>query len=164
MSSTPLKSLERTSSEYLLRNMRKLFSLSEEFFQGKFVLTWNFLSTFLFRVVFRPILLEWAKIQIRSRFVLIPMESPPNTPHLASNPILAKSPRTRPSPLEVSIGEFSTNTNLGCTSQMILAISRHIPLRSPSMPAPPPAAEMSWHGKPPDTTSTIPRHGFPSKV
>jgi len=58
ISSIPLKSLERTSSEYLLRNMRKLFSLSEEFFQGKFVLTLNFLSTFLFRVACRPILLE----------------------------------------------------------------------------------------------------------
>lgn len=47
---------------------------------------------------------------------------------------------------------------------MIRAISRHIPLRSPSIPAPFPAALMSWHGNPPDTTSTIPRHGLPSKV
>jgi hypothetical protein len=47
---------------------------------------------------------------------------------------------------------------------MILAISTHIPERSPVIPAPFPAADMSWQGKPPDTTSTIPRHGFPSKV
>jgi hypothetical protein len=47
---------------------------------------------------------------------------------------------------------------------MILAISRHIPEASPSIPAPFPAAEMSVHGKPPDTTSTIPLQGSPLKV
>ena len=31
-------------------------------------------------------------------------------------------------------------------------------------PFPLPARLMSWHGKPPETTSTIPRHGLPSKV
>ncbi|CAA6832068.1 Uncharacterised protein [Acinetobacter baumannii ATCC 17978] len=71
---------------------------------------------------------------------------------------------TRVSPLETSIGEFSTNTYLGRTSPIIRAISDQSPERSPSIPAPFPADEMSWHGKPPDITSTIPCHGFPSKV
>jgi hypothetical protein len=87
-----------------------------------------------------------------------------NTPHRASNPISAKSPRTLPSPREVSIGEFSTNAKRGRTSRMTRAISTQRPDRSPSIPAPFPAALMSWQGKPPETTSTRPRHGRPSKV
>lgn len=86
------------------------------------------------------------------------------TPHLASYPIAAKSPRTTPSPREVRIGEFSTSAYRGRTSLMIRDISDQRPLRSPSSPAPFPAAEMSWHGKPPVTISTTPRQGFPSKV
>jgi hypothetical protein len=56
------------------------------------------------------------------------------------------------------------NANFGRISPMILAMCRHIELASPSIPAPFPAQEMSVQGKPPETTSTIPRHGFPSKV
>jgi hypothetical protein len=47
---------------------------------------------------------------------------------------------------------------------MTRAISTQSPDRSPSIPAPFPAALMSWQGKPPETTSTRPRHGRPSKV
>jgi hypothetical protein len=108
--------------------------------------------------------LESATIHILSLRWGAPALLADNTPHVASYPTEAKSPRTTPSPREVRIGEFSTNTNRGRTSPTILAISLHNPLRSPSSPSPPPAQEMSWHGNPPDTTSTIPRHGFPSNV
>ena len=104
----------------------------------------------------RPLLAS-AKIQMRSRKCWAPQSAAESTHHSASNPISAKSPRTTPSPREVSIGEFSTNTNRGRTSLIILAISRHRPLRSPSSPAPFPAALMSWQGKPPETTSTVDR-------
>ena len=52
--------------------------------------------------------LEFATIQILSRWCGAPTFDADTTPHLASNPNEAKSPRTVPSPLEVSIGEFST--------------------------------------------------------
>ena len=42
--------------------------------------------------------------------------------------------------------------------------SHQRPLRAPASPAPFPATLMSWQGNPPDTTSTMPRHGLPSKV
>jgi hypothetical protein len=64
----------------------------------------------------------------------------------------------------MSMGEFSTKTRRGRTSPTIRANSRHSPLRSPPIPAPLPAQEMSWQGKPPHTASTRPRQGFPSKV
>ena len=93
-----------------------------------------------------------------------PTSSAPSTSHSASYPISARSPRTLASPRPTSKGEFSRNANSGRTSLIIRCISRQRPERAPSMPAPFPAAEMSWHGKPPDTTSTRPRHGRPSKV
>lgn len=96
--------------------------------------------------------------------VRAPTSSAPSTSHSASYPISARSPRTLASPLPTSKGEFSRNANFGRTSLIIRCISRQSPERAPSMPAPFPAAEMSWHGKPPDTTSTRPRHGRPSKV
>jgi hypothetical protein len=82
----------------------------------------------------------------------------------AERPNPARSPRTVPSPREVSIGEFSTRTKQGSTSQTTRAISRQSPLRLPSRPSPLPATLMSWHGKPPETTSAAPRHARPSKV
>src|SRR5690606_31894658 len=88
----------------------------------------------------------------------------PSTPHLALYPSAARSARTTPSPLEVSIGEFSTQTKRGRTSRMILLNSLQRPERDPVIPAPFPAALMSWHGNPPHTTSTSPRQGLPSKV
>ena len=108
--------------------------------------------------------LELATIQIRSRLCFAPMSAADITPHRLSYPIAVRSARTRSSPLVTSIGLFSTNAYLGRTSPIIRAISLHIPLRSPSSPSPFPATEMSWHGNPPDTTSTIPRQGLPSKV
>jgi hypothetical protein len=51
-----------------------------------------------------------ASIQMRFRRWGAPTSSAPSTHHSASNPISARSPRTRPSPREVSIGEFSTKT------------------------------------------------------
>lgn len=101
--------------------------------------------------------LRSAKIQIRSRLCGAPTSQAPSTPHLASYPIAAKSPRTRPSPREVSIGEFSTKTKRGRTSQMTRAISTHIPERSPSIPAPFPALLMSrqgHYGNPPQMASS----------
>ncbi len=103
-------------------------------------------------------------IHIRSLWCGAPASQAPRTPHSASYPISASSPRTIPSPRRVSIGEFSTKTIRGATSLMILRISDHSPDRSPLSPAPFPALLMSWHGKPPQTTSAIPRHGLPSKV
>lgn len=105
-----------------------------------------------------------ASIQMRFRTCGAPTSSAPSTSHSASYPISARSPRTLASPLPTSRGEFSRNANFGRTSLIIRCISRQSPERAPSMPAPFPAAEMSWHGKPPDTTSTRPRHGRPSKV
>lgn len=71
---------------------------------------------------------------------------------------------TRVSPRRTSIGEFSTRTNRGLTSPMIRAISRQSPLRSPSIPVPGPQIDISWQGNPPETTSTAPFQGCPSKV
>ena len=106
----------------------------------------------------------WATIHILSRLCGAPTSLAPSTPHLASYPIEAKSPRTTSSPRTVSIGEFSTNANLGRTSQMMRANSFQSPDLSPVIPAPAPADDMSWQGNPPETTSTIPRQGLPSKV
>lgn len=106
----------------------------------------------------------WAAIHIRSRRWSKPAQCAPSTPHCASNPSAAKSPRIVPSPRVVRAGLFSTNANRGCTSPRIRLYSLHNPLRSPSSPSPVPAVLMSWHGKPPETTSTTPRHGCPSKV
>ncbi len=89
----------------------------------------------------------------------------PNTPHRASYPNEAMSPSTRPSPRTVSIGEFSTSTRRGRTSPTTRAISRQRPLFSPSIPVPAEFdADMSWHGNPPHTQSTSPRHGLPLNV
>ena len=92
------------------------------------------------------------------------MSAAPITVHFASYPSAVRSPRTRSSPRVTSIGLFSTKTYLGRTSPTTLAMCAHIPDRFPLIPTPFPAAEMSWHGKPPDMTSTMPRHGLPSKV
>lgn len=88
----------------------------------------------------------------------------PNTPHLALYPNSDKSLRTMSSPRVRKSGEFSAKTNLGRTSSIILAYSFQSPERFPPIPAPPPAELMSWQGNPPQTTSTAPRQGFPSKV
>ena len=112
----------------------------------------------------QPCKLEWAKIQIRSRLCGAPALCAPNTPHSASYPISAKSPRTTCNPRLVSSGEFSTKTYRGPTSRMILANSFHKPERAPVIPFPLPAALMSWQGNPPQIASTFPRQGFPSKV
>ena len=145
--------------------MWELEILSCEYNESNFVeILFEFLMILHPLLVALEISLFLATIQILSLWWFAPMSPAPSTPHRASNPIEAKSPRTAPSPLEVSIGEFSTNAYWGRTSWMMRAISRHIPLRFPSIPAPFPAELMSWHGKPPDTTSTIPLHGFPSKV
>ena len=106
----------------------------------------------------------WARSHNLARRWGNPTASAPSTSHSASYPISARSPRTLASPRPTSKGEFSRNANSGRTSLIIRCISRQRPERAPSMPAPFPAAEMSWHGKPPDTTSTRPRHGRPSKV
>jgi len=76
---------------------------------------------------------------------------------MSSYPSEARSPRTRASPLPTSIGEFSTKTNRGRTSPTIRAMWLHMPDRSPSMPAPFPAALMSWHsyGNPPQMASSL---------
>lgn len=106
----------------------------------------------------------WARSHNLARRWGNPTASAPSTHHAASYPMRARSPRILASPLLTSRGEFSRNANSGRTSLIIRCISRQRPERAPSMPAPFPAAEMSWHGKPPDTTSTRPRHGRPSKV
>ena len=109
----------------------------------------------------------WANIHILSRMCRAPTSAAENTPHRASNPIVANSPRTLPSPRIVSIGLFSTNTNRGLISQMILDISPHNPLCLPLIPfrpVPVPAPLMSWQGNPPHTISTFSRHGCPLKV
>ena len=73
-------------------------------------------------------------------------------------------PRIVPIPRKVIAGEFSTKTNFGLISQMILNISLHNPEFSPLIPAPFPAIETSWHGNPPQMMSILPVHGFPSNV
>ena len=82
-------------------------------------------------LVFSPI------IQILSLRCFAPTSAADNTPHSASNPSEAKSPRTVPSPLLVSIGLFSTNAYWGRTSPIILAMCFHIELRLPVIPPPP---------------------------
>ena len=96
-----------------------------------------------------------------SRMCGAPWSEADTTAHSASYPISERSPRTRQSPLEVSIGEFSTRTYLGRTWRTILAISLHSPEASPSIPAPRPAMLMSVHGNPPVTISTHRRQGRP---
>lgn len=108
--------------------------------------------------------LAWATTHRRSLAWGAPTCRPESTPHRASNPIAARSPRTRSNPRTRRAGEFSTNTNRGRTSSTTRAISRQSPLRSPSSPLPFPAVLKSWQGNPPDTTSTIPFQGLPSNV
>ena len=109
-----------------------------------------------------PWRLEWATIQSRFLSWGAPTHRADMQPQRASYPSSARSRRTRPSPREVSIGEFSTKTKRGPTSRTTRAISPHKPDLAPSSPAPAPAALMSWQGKPPHTMSTSPRQGFPS--
>lgn len=78
--------------------------------------------------------------------------------------MLSRSWRTTPRPRVRRSGLFSAKTKRGRTSPMIRAYSFQRPLRSPVIPAPLPAAEMSWQGNPPLMTSTFPRQGLPSKV
>jgi len=49
---------------------------------------------------------------------------------------------------------FSTMMNLGRISQTMRRYSNHSPLLSPSRPRPEPDVERSWHGNPPQMTST----------
>jgi hypothetical protein len=100
----------------------------------------------------------------RSRRWGAPASDARNTPHSASNPSAARSPSTTPSPREARAATFSTNTNEGRTSPTIRENSDQSPDRSPPIPTRFPALLMSWQGKPPETRSTTPRHGRPSKV
>ena len=63
-----------------------------------------------------------------------------------------------------SSGEFSAKTKRGRISPMSRAYSFHKPERSPAIPAPLPAALMSWQGNPPQRMSTVPLQGRPSRV
>lgn len=57
---------------------------------------------------------------------------------------------------------FSTTTQRGRSSLMMRANSRHRPERFPARPAPFPAPERSWHGKPPQMRSTGARVARPT--
>ena len=106
--------------------------------------------------------LESAKTHILSRLCGAPTSLAPSTPHRALYPNAAKSSRTTPSPLVRSRGEFSAKTKRGRISPMSLAYSFQSPERSPVIPAPLPAALMSWQGNPPQRTSTVPLQSVPS--
>lgn len=86
---------------------------------------------------------ELATSHMRSRLWGAPASDADIQHHPASYPISARSLMTTASPLETRSGEFSTKTNRGRISPMIRAISRHSPERSPSIPAPSPATDMS---------------------
>jgi hypothetical protein len=106
----------------------------------------------------------WARMKTRSRLWGAPTSDARNTPHSASNPSEARSPRTTSMPRTRRAETFSTKTNSGPTSPMIRANSDQRPERFPVMPSRSPAELMSWHGNPPRMRSTTPRHGRPSKV
>lgn len=93
-----------------------------------------------------------------------PASAADSTHHSASNPSSASAPSTRSSPRLVIAGTFSKNTHRGPTSRTTRSSSKKRPLRAPSRPAPLPATEMSWHGKPPATRSTRPRQACPLNV
>lgn len=74
--------------------------------------------------------------------------------HVASYLSAERSPRTSPIPRLSKPGTFSTMTNRGRSSPMRRPYSDHRPDRAPSRPARFPAWLMSWHGNPPQMTST----------
>ena len=88
----------------------------------------------------------------------------PSTHHRTSNPMLVSSSMMVPRPRVRSLGLFSEKTNVGCVSLATRSISKTSPERVPASPLPVPAALTSWQGKPPETTSTEPLQGRPSKV
>ena len=100
-------------------------------------------------------------MKTRRRSVGSPNLNAGSTSHSASNPHSARSPRTTPIPRLSNAATFSTTTNRGRSSRMIRAYSFQSPLRSPSMPTRFPASLMSWHGKPPQRTSTRSRLAAP---
>ena len=109
----------------------------------------------------RPV--AWATTNTLSRMCAAPMAQLESTPHSASNPIAARSPRTRSIPRSSKAETFSTRTMLGRISRMILAYSRHNPDRSPSIPAPRPATLMSWQGNPAWMQSKKSSFSFPKR-
>lgn len=118
----------------------------------------------------RPILdgpgisMELAKRNNRSLLCGAAISPALSTPHLASYPIWARSPRIDPSPRTTRAGEFSTKTKSGPISRTTRAISLQSPERSSCSPSPFPATLVPWHGKPPHTIFDLPFHGLPSKV
>jgi len=90
----------------------------------------------------------------RSRVCGAPKEHADIVDHSASYPRLARVPRTLSSPRIRNAATFSTTTTRGPSSRTILAKSNHSPLRCPSSPSAFPATLTSWHGKPPQMTST----------
>jgi len=95
-----------------------------------------------------------ARTNTRSRRWGAPASDARNTAHSASNPSAAKSPRTRPNSIERSPATFSTNTMRGRTTRTMRAYSLHSPDLSPARPLRLPATDTSWHGNPPQITST----------
>src|SRR5690606_31973050 len=57
---------------------------------------------------------------------------------------------------------FSAKTNVGSTSRTILNICPHKSFSAMFLPLA--ALENAWQGNPPETKSTVPFHGLPSKV
>ena len=77
--------------------------------------------------------------------------------HSASCPISAKAPNTSGAPRTSIPATFSSRI-LGCpTMRTARRIYQNSPERSPASPAPFPANDMSWHGKPAVTRPTGPR-------
>jgi hypothetical protein len=105
----------------------------------------------------------WATMNSRRRRWGAPMSAADTVRHAASNPRVARSPSTLTSPAVARPGTFSTMTYRGRMMRMARANSLHNPLRVPSCrPARFPATLTSWHGNPPQITSTRSIHSLQS--
>ena len=76
--------------------------------------------------------------------------------HSVSYPIEAMAPSTEPIPLSSKAATFSSSSLGRPTMRTVRRICQKSPERSPDKPAPFPASERSWQGKPAVTKSTGP--------
>lgn len=99
--------------------------------------------------------LEEAMTKIRRRRWGAPTSAADSAKARVPYPIASRSSRTSESQRCLPDATFSTTTQFGRSSPMIRRNSNQRPERVPSLiPAPLPAEETSWQGKPPQMTST----------
>lgn len=98
-----------------------------------------------------------ATIQTRSRSWLPPTALAGMQCHCVSYPTWASAPRTAPIPLLSNSATFSSSSFGRPTMRTVRMTCQKSPERSPASPAPFPASDTSWQGKPAVTRSTGPQ-------